>query len=461
MNKNLPRVLIAAPKSGSGKTIITCGLLKLFNTQANNIISYKCGPDYIDPMFHRKVLGINGGNLDSFFMDKESLINALASANENMAIIEGVMGIYDGLDLTSDKASAYEIATITATPVILVVDGKGAARTLISLVKGILADDCNKLIKGLIINNISSAYYAKLKPVMEHEFRESGYSIKLIGNVPHIKDLRIDSRHLGLMLPDEIEDIHHQIDLVAKAIEDNCSVDEIINIMNDAASLVYSKKENYGSTDNIRLAVARDEAFCFYYKENLQLLVSKGVELVLFSPLCDSHLPENINGLLLGGGYPENYLEKLSNNKTMLEDIKTKIDLGLPVLAECGGFIYLHKRAQDVNGMEYTLAGVVDGTCSYTGKLVRFGYVEMNGNANNKDALSNYIVNMKGHEFHYYDSTCNGDAIKVTKPTANINWQAGISNENMLIAFMHLYYPSNVEFIDAFINRMRVYKYDA
>lgn len=486
MEKQLPRILLAAPKSGSGKTMITCGLLNLLKRQFNKVISYKCGPDYIDPMFHRKVLGIDGGNLDSYFMDENGIRNILGNTDAEIVVIEGVMGIYDGLELNSRKASAYDIASITNTPIILIVDGKGAGRTIISSIKGILIDDDNRLIKGIIINNISKSYFEKLKPVIEGELENAGFDVKLVGNLPNIKNVHIDSRHLGLMLPDEIENLNETIDTISNAINENCKLEMILEIMNNTAypisKIACSQKEferaalKNESQDKkkLRLAIARDEAFCFYYKENLEVFLDKNVELVEFSPIHNSHLPENIDGLLLGGGYPENYLEKLSNNKSMLEDIYRKLQEGIPTLAECGGFIYLHNSAKDVNGNEYKLVGYVDGECSYTGHLVRFGYVELNPATDiaegtktdkcskvaeiKKESLSSYIKNMKGHEFHYYDSSNNGNSLIARKPSGEKSWTTGISDERCLLAFPHLYYQSNPEFIDAFIDKMNEYK---
>lgn len=493
-SKKFSRILIAAPKSGSGKTLITCGLLNLLKRKKYNVTSFKCGPDYIDPMFHRKVLGINGGNLDSFFQDRDGIRKALFNSGVEYAVIEGVMGIYDGLELSSSKASAYDIASITDTPIILVIDGKGAGRTLISSIKGILIDDEKALISGIIINNISKQYFDKLSPILSDELVKVNPNVKILGCLPHIKDISIDSRHLGLMLPEEICDLNKQIDCISDAIETNCNVDDILAIMNEAseinvtASGVIAEQEadkcfeigrQTAKNTPIRLAVARDDAFCFYYKENLELLTNKGVELVPFSPIKDGKLPENISGILLGGGYPENHLEALSNNKNLLLEIKEKLQNGLPCLAECGGFMYLHNSVSDINGKSYKMVGAIDGECTYTGHLVRFGYIELNSETSEIEyeayntsnlindevaTLSKHVKNMKAHEFHYYDSTCNGDALLATKPAKDIqkdikkrSWRAGISTENSLMGFPHLYYPSNPQFVDVFIGKMYEY----
>lgn len=462
------KILIGAPKSASGKTLVTCGLLNLLKKKNIDLISYKCGPDYIDPMFHRKVLGINGGNLDSFFQTEEMIKEAVTEAKAEAIVIEGVMGLYDGMELSSKKASAYDIARITDTPIVLLVDGKGAGRTLISIIKGLLLDDEYKLIKAIIINKMSKQYFDKLVSVMQNELSSSGFNVDIIGCIPVIKDINIDSRHLGLKMPNEIEDINKQIDIVSDKINECCDIDRLMQIMANAGELKTAKKEisKYSSfiegyesqnNGNVNLAVAYDEAFCFYYKENFELLQKKAVNLVFFSPLHDEQLPDNIDGLLLGGGYPENYLKELSLNKAMLMSIKKWIEEDRPCLAECGGFIYLHDLVADTTGNEYSLVGAIAGKANYTDHLVRFGYAsfEANKNLNDGKKLSDFVTSLKGHEFHYYDSSNNGNSLIASKPSKDKCWETSISTKNQLLGFPHFFYPSDEVFIDAFINRMK------
>lgn len=452
---NVPRILIAAPKSGTGKTLFTCGFLNLLKKN-NDVCSFKCGPDYIDPMFHREVIGIEARNLDSFFQDKDMIVSKLSACQLKRVVIEGVMGLYDGINLNSLSASSYEIAQYARTPVLLLIDGKGAGRTLISVIKGMLIDDTDKLIKGIVINNISKAYYDRLYPVVNDELKKINSDAELLGCLPKLKDVNLESRHLGLVMPDEIAGINEMLDIVSDAIQSNCNVSRILEIMNEADDLQESDENAVNPIEKVRLAVARDEAFCFYYKDNFDLLESYGVELVPFSPVHDKRLPDNIAGLLLGGGYPENYLGELSANSSMLESIKKSLDDGMPCLAECGGYMYLHSFVEDVNGKEYPLVNFVKGKCYYTGKLVRFGYVEIN--SENKEGLSAAISSMRGHEFHYYDSDADSSSLVIRKASTGVTYNAMVCGDNYVAGFPHMYYPSNRGFIESFVKCMLGYR---
>ena len=343
--------MIAAPKSGSGKTIITCGLLKLLKDRGCDVRSYKCGPDYIDPMFHRSVIAVPGGNLDSFFSSDEEITAILSENDCEAAVIEGVMGIYDGITGTAGRGSCYDVASATKTPVVLVMDVKGMGQTMLSLMKGILSDDSLCLIRGVVLNRISSHYYEEISPLIGELLSElsekRGVSVCLLGGIPDSKGIKLESRHLGLMMPEEIADLKDQVGAAAELINHHLDMDLLERIMEGALELPDAGKEEKDSEPAVTLAVARDEAFCFYYEENLRMLKRCGMKLVEFSPLHDSFLPEEADGLLLGGGYPELHVETLSSNKSMLESIRQAINDGMPSLAECGGFIYLMEDMAD------------------------------------------------------------------------------------------------------------------
>ena len=456
---NIQRVMIAAASSGSGKTLVTCGLLKALKKRGIDIRSYKCGPDYIDPMFHKKVLNIDSENLDSFFSDKDYLRHILLKKGEGSALIEGVMGLYDGISPAYDMASAYDIAHLTDTPIVLLIDGRGAGRTMISVIKGILSDDRYSLIKGIILNRVSRPYFEKIKPYIETELKKAGYKdVTCLGCVPKLKDINIESRYLGLKLPNEIEDINRQLERVSLAIEENCDIDSLIDLMRKSEPLTgdvckRTQKEN----KELILAVAYDEAFCFYYKENLDIFREMGVTIKFFSPLNDDHIPKGSSGLLLGGGYPELFLKKLSSNRSMLDSIRNAINSGMPSPAECGGFMYLHKYVTDKDQNRYELLGLINGECHYTQSLVRFGYLKMESCKENASKLAKSLVGIKGHEFHYYDSTTNGDCLKAVKPDGSRSWDCMIADENNLWGFSHFYYGSNVNMINEFYRRMQNY----
>lgn len=457
---NAKRILFAAGSSNSGKTMITCAMLEVLKRRGAEPVSFKCGPDYIDPMFHKKVLGIDSRNLDTYFSGKEGVKRIMAGCGDRYAVAEGVMGIYDGTRADDISGSCYEIAEVTSTPVILIVNASGIGRTVISLIKGILLDDTEGLIKGIILNNISESFYSDLKPVLEKEISKMRDDVLLLGSFPKKKEIAIESRHLGLKLPGEIEDIRIRISEAASILEKNVDIDKLVSIMENAESieLTETDEDNEKNGEGLTLAVAYDEAFCFYYRENLDMFEKRGVKLSFFSPVKDSCIPKDADGILLGGGYPENHLEELSGNRDMLSSVREVIEAGIPSLAECGGFMYLHKTIRCADGKEYGMAGVIDGECEYTGHLVRFGYMEIEALADpgkDVDEAEEVLVGMKGHEFHYFDSSRNGETFVAKKPYKSVKWNCIVSGNNGIWGFPHFYYASKPEFVDAFIKRMR------
>ncbi|MCR5674116.1 MAG: cobyrinate a,c-diamide synthase [Lachnospiraceae bacterium] len=455
----LPRVLLAAPASQSGKTVITCALLAALRKRGLSPAAFKCGPDYIDPMFHREVLGIDSRNLDSWFSGGRQIRRQLSEADGDCAVLEGVMGIYDGADPGGLRASSYEIACETATPVLLIVDAKGAGRTILSLIRGILEDDTEHLIRGILLNRISTGYYGMLRPVLAEGLERAGFGVSLLGFVPVSAEMELGSRHLGLLLPQEIDGIRGRIERAACLLEEHADLDGILEIMRSAPLIPASpasRRKDPPAEDPLTLAVARDSAFCFYYQDNLEQFARRGVRIRFFSPLADSEVPEDADGLLLGGGYPELHLRELSGNTSMLDSVRKSIDGGLPSLAECGGFMFLHERIVNEKGEAYPMAGVVAGECRYTGQLVRFGYMELLASSET-DPLSGAFAGMKGHEFHYYDSTCNGDSFLAGKPFREKQWTCMMAGKDHLWGFPHLYYGSREEAVDAFVEEMRNY----
>ena len=453
----LKRVMIGAPKSGSGKTTLTCALLQALKNQGKKVISYKCGPDYIDPMFHETVLQIPSKNLDTFFCGEEDTKRLFLEGRteDDFAVIEGVMGLFDGLGGIHEEGSSYHLAKITKTPIILIVDAKGMGRSVLALISGFLSYDKEHLIKGVILNRMSKAYYHIIKPLIEEELK-----IKVVGYFPDQKENSVGSRHLGLVMPEEIMDIRKKLEKLSETFESTISLEQIEKIGESAESLSCDLKDmceipKEETEEKPVIAVAKDEAFCFYYRDNLRLLESCGARIVFFSPLHDREIPEICDGLLFGGGYPELYAKKLSDNISMKESIRSAALKGMPIVAECGGFMYLHSSLIDPEGVSHAMADVVKGECFYTGKLVRFGYVEI------EEKDSHFLpVNqkIKGHEFHYYDSTRNGMDCICRKPVSGQEYSCVIANENQWLGFPHLYYPSNPAFAKAFTEKAVIYK---
>ncbi|MBE5911298.1 cobyrinate a,c-diamide synthase [Pseudobutyrivibrio sp.] len=438
------RFMVAATKSGSGKTTITCGILAALKEKGLNPCSFKCGPDYIDPMFHRNVIGVPAGNLDTFFTDDNITKSLFEKEYEgDVAVIEGVMGLYDGLGGIELSGSSYDLARVLSTPIILVINAKGAGRSVLAEIKGFLDYDEEHLIKGVILNKTSLAFGKTLGELIEKEF-----GIKCFGVVPENKDIELSSRHLGLVLPEEINELKEILDQETKMISEGIDLEAIIALAKGAEHLdINIENNNIVNTNNVRLAVARDKAFCFYYRENLQMLKERGVELVEFSPMVDHHLPDNISGILLGGGYPENYLVDLQGNTFIKQEIKKAMDHGMPVLAECGGFMYLLDSIKNEKDKSYNMVGAINGKAEWTGKLVRFGYVTIEADG----------FDIKGHEFHYYDTDNNGSSFVAKKPTGNRSWPCMHKSGSSYIGFPHLYYPSAPVFVDKFVEAMKNY----
>lgn len=458
--------MIAAPKSGSGKTMITCALLQLLKDSGKNVLSYKCGPDYIDPMFHKKVLGVPSKNLDTFFTDEKTTVQLFLDerADDDFAVLEGVMGLYDGLGGIYEQGSSYHLAKVTQTPIILVVDAKGMGKSVLALIAGFLQYDTHNLIKGVLLNRMSKGYYDIIKPLIEKEL-----SVKVVGYFPEQKDIGLSSRHLGLVMPDELSDIKKQLNETADRLKKTIDMDLFIDIaeaadeIGDSGSADKDKRKTLKNAEPMRLqdqnntvniAVAMDEAFCFYYEDNLRMLEKCGAKLQYFSPLHDTSLPEDCDAMLLGGGYPELYAKELSKNVSMLNAIKKAFRAGMPTVAECGGFMYLHTYIHNQNCV-FDMAGVLDGGCHFKGKLVRFGYIEL------AEKNSNFLApneKIKAHEFHYYDSTDNGADCIATKPATGRSYDCVISHDNYWLGFPHLYYPSNPHFAESFVRKAYEYR---
>lgn len=452
-----PRIMLAAPKSGSGKTLLTCGLLEVLRRRGLNPIACKCGPDYIDPMFHRYVLGIPGRNLDSFFMPAEGvrkvLVDAVREEQAGIAVLEGVMGYYDGLGGTETSASSWEIAEITDTPAILVLDCKGASLSAAAMASGFLHFRKKSHIAGVILNRVSSMYYERLAAAVEEA---SG--LPVLGYLPESEEYRMESRHLGLFLPGEIDRLRERIGRLADQMEKSIAVERVLEVAGMLPLRIENKEKEKAENESmeaesiakfpacqeqkvisrVRIGVARDEAFCFYYQENFRLLEQMGAELVYFSPLRDKKIPDRVDGLLFGGGYPENYARELAKNAAMRESIRRSIAAGMPFLAECGGFLYLHRTLEGSDGKHWEMAGVYPFDAYRTNRLRRFGYVRL---------LTSSGQEIHGHEFHYWESEDPGTDWEAVKPTGNRSWRCIHEKGGQIGGFPHLYYASCPDFL--------------
>lgn len=455
ITKKGARIMIAAPQSGSGKTLITCALLQALKEKNYYLESFKCGPDYIDPMFHKTVLGISSRNLDPFFTEDSinRMLLAKGQDSRDLAVIEGVMGLYDGLGGIREEASSYALAKATNTPIILTVNARGMGRSLLALLSGFLQYDTAHLIKGVILNQTPSSFASVLAKEIEETFH-----IPVVASFPVRDDVRIESRHLGLVMPYELEDIQSRLKIASQVLCENANIEQILEIAKSAPQLEYDVKSDIKqklTEKTIRIGVARDEAFCFYYEDNLDLLKSLGAKLIFFSPLHDDTLPKDLDGILFGGGYPELYLKELEENESMRNSVKSAIENKMPSLAECGGFMYLHDTIFDSEKKPYKMAGVIHACCIKKERLVRFGYLTLNSKT---DSFLQKGETIRGHEFHYYDSEDNGECAIAKKPVGTRSWECVHAGSDHWWGFAHLSYYSNPKFAEKFAEACRSYK---
>ncbi|MBR4905619.1 MAG: cobyrinate a,c-diamide synthase [Clostridia bacterium] len=439
-----PRILFAAPASGSGKTTIACGILRTLKNRGKRISAFKCGPDYIDPMFHERVVGVKSGTLDLFFSDEAQLRRLYAQNAEeaDCAVIEGVMGYYDGMSAASDEASTYAVAKALRAPVVLIIDARGQSLSALATLKGFLNYRSDSGIKGVLFNRMSEHVYKALKPEVE------ALGVVPIGFLPKSDDLMIESRHLGLETPNEISDLSEKLDALAALLEQTLDFDALEALMGEAEELKIPAEPDVPNMPKTVIAVAKDEAFCFLYRDNLALLRRYGAEVRFFSPLHDTALPKGTQGLILPGGYPELFAKQLSENKAMRDSIRTAIENGMPCLAECGGFLYLHDTLSDMDGDPYPMCGVIRADAYLTQKLSRFGYATLSAKENT--AFFKAGETIKAHEFHYFESGDPGAAFSAVKPNGR-EWTCIHADGNLLAGFPHLFYESDPKPIERFL----------
>ncbi|MDR2630478.1 MAG: cobyrinate a,c-diamide synthase [Spirochaetaceae bacterium] len=545
----LSRICIASSSSGSGKTTLTCGILRALMNRGYRPAAFKCGPDYIDPLFHREAVGAFSSNLDLFFCNEEAIVRLLHENTQagDIAVLEGVMGFYDGLGGTTTGASTWRLAQATDTPVILVENCAGLSVSVAARIKGLAVFREDSHIHGVVLNRVKEKLYPALKALIE---KETG--ITVLGRLPFLEDCVIESRHLGLVTPEELGDLKEKIGRLARRIEQDLDMDAIIRLAQSAPPLtpagggspgneedpssspfvndegpgvsvnplevccasrikppkialeaifylansvepkvrstpvnrdfcgadgakIHKCNRLLGNTGDLdrgcgislfhpitgaktrpRLGIARDRAFCFYYEDSLNLLKKLGAELVFFSPLHDRRLPAGLNGLYLGGGYPELYGAPLADNQVMREDIRKALESGMPCIAECGGFMYLHRTLVDAQGIPYPLAGFFPGSCVKKDHPVRFGYAAYTAKSDNLLCPRGGVI--RGHEFHYWDSDNPGDDFIAIKPVWGETWPAAVATAALYAGFPHLYLYSVPSMARRFLERCKTWR---
>ena len=419
-------LIISSNCSGGGKTTFTLGLMKALKNRSYDVQGYKVGPDYIDTGFHTEITGKVSRNLDLHLMGEEGVKASFSRGKGDLAVIEGVMGLYDGKGL-DESCSTYSVSKVLYnSPILLVITPKAQSVTLCAEINGI-KNFKNANIVGVVLNCISAGFYKLLKPAIEIHC-----GLKVFGYIPKDDELKLESRHLGLVQSVEVGNLNKKIDYLSEIIEKHIDLDGIIESFKEVKSF----EDNYHlSKSNKRIAVAFDEAFRFYYKENLELLEEAG-EVIYFSPLRDKKIPEDIDFLYLGGGYPEVFKETLSKNTEMLNSIKEALDNGLKCYAECGGLMYLTGNIDNVN-----MVGFLNGNSEMTKSLNRFGYATL--------LFKNIEINC--HEFHKSKVNLNEetmyDVIKTSYTGEKINWRCGYKKNNTLAGYPHVHFFGNLEFI--------------
>lgn len=426
-------MIISSNCSGGGKTTFTLGLMKALKNRKYDVQGYKVGPDYIDTGFHTEITGKASRNLDIHLMGEEGVRASFSRGDGDLAVVEGVMGLYDGRGL-NEECSTYSVSKLLDdAPILLVITPKAQSVTLCAEINGI-KNFRNANIAGIVLNCVSESFYNLLKPAIEIHC-----NLKVFGYIPKDEKLNLESRHLGLIQSVEVGNLNEKINYLAELIEQHIDLDGIIESFKEVKKTEDKYHLNKG---NKKIAIAYDEAFRFYYKENLELL-EEVAEVIYFSPLRDKKLPENIDFLYLGGGYPEVFKEQLSKNTEMLNSIKEQLNNGLKCYAECGGLMYLTENIDNVN-----MVGFLKGNSEMTKRLNRFGYATLSVNG----------IEVNCHEFHKSKVNLSEKAIYDVSKTSytgeKINWNCGYKKKNTLAGYPHVHFFGNMEFIKYLLNEI-------
>ncbi len=458
----MPRLILAGDRSSAGKTTISTGLMSILHESGLKVQPFKVGLDYIDPSYHSLVTGRQGGNLDGFLMSGEAIVEAFQHSAEgaDIAIIEGVRGLYEGLEAVSDVGSTAQIAKILKAPVILVVDAQSITRSTAAIVKGYKDFDRGISFKGVILNKVGSERHAEKARTAIEKYT----GVEVLGAIPRNKGMSLTMRHLGLIPAREgasrVGDFEARISKIKAIIKEHVNIDRLVEIAK-AAPRLKARKQSIFIKENdagVRIGVALDEAFNFYYKDNVDLLTLKGAEVVYFSPLHDREIPD-VDGLMIGGGYPEFFAGELSDNSSMRKSIAEASANGMPIYAECGGMMYLVRALEDENGKRYDMVGAMDGVASM--KHIRhIGYVA--GQFEKDTPIGAKGSFFKGHEFHYSIITdIPPDARFAYRMDRGIGIKDGMDGmmvNNTLGSYTHLHAASYVPFAKKFVESCVEYK---
>ncbi|MBI5253008.1 MAG: hydrogenobyrinic acid a,c-diamide synthase (glutamine-hydrolyzing) [Euryarchaeota archaeon] len=451
---NLPRIILSGTSSRAGKTLVSIGLMRALRSRGYKVQPFKIGPDFIDPSYHKFATGMPSRNLDSYMMKNRDIVEVFQrnGKNADMAVIEGVMGLYDSHDAMDEKGSTAEVAKILKAPVIIIANVERISRTAAAFVLGYKLFDKAVDIKGVILNRVGSEKHAqKARLAVEKLAR-----MEVVGVMPRSESARIPERHLGLVPAHEMKAVEKLFNFLAEFIETYVDVDRILEIANAASELpevkenaLYRPKNKY----NVRLGIMRDKAFTFYYEDTLDAFAASGAKLIYINSLKDKKLPD-IDALYIGGGFPEIFADALERNKKLRECIFSFCESGKPVYAECGGLMYLGEKLLNKKNEEYEMVGFLPITTRMQGKFQALGYVRSVAARDNPLSKKNDIL--VGHEFHHSKVELNGKvkyAYKTMRGRGIDGKRDGILLKNTLASYMHLHvlsYPKMVKnFLDA------------
>ena len=446
INKENEGIIVAGMNSSGGKTLVTCLLLSAFGRRNVSVQPFKIGPDYIDPGFHSYFSSNHSLNLDPWIMGRELVIKEAKKFTENaFGIAEGVMGLFDGSEKTNDIGSSMEVSRWLGWKILLVVPCKNAGRSITASIKGFVTEaGGTKHFAGIILNQVNSISHGEyLLQIC------ASLKIPLLGALPEISEIRWPERHLGLHPISELK-LTDQKDL-AEIAEKYINMDLLVKKFSlKSESCVFSKDSNRNLLKFFkRIALAQDSAFHFYYAANLSWLKEQCVEIVNFSPLRDNQVPENVDAIILGGGFPEVFAEELALNKNMLNSLKKTIESGIPCYAECGGLMVLAEGLKLQSGRLLSMVGVVPGIVEMTKQLQHFGYCKIDFPK---------FGEVRGHEFHY--STWSEEDKKtnlwsVTRHSTGSTRKEGYSLPNLHASYVHLYFPQIPSLISDFLGLAR------
>jgi cobyrinic acid a,c-diamide synthase len=451
-----PRIVIGGTGSGVGKTTFTLGLMAAFKRRGLTVQGFKVGPDYIDPTYHTAVTGRPSRNLDTWMTSPDVMQEIFLRGSEgaDLSIIEGVMGFYDGKDPRTDQGSTAQIATLLNAPALLIVNIASMARSAAAIVKGFATLTEGVPVAGVLANQAGSAGHISLcKTAIEQET-----GLPVLGGLTRTEGVEIPERHLGLIPAVERGELQPLFDKLADELEKALDLDGILEIARSAPQLDGGEPILFSEAKpkQTKIAVARDAAFNFYYPENMELLEQAGAELLYFSPLAGEKVPDEAQGLYIGGGFPEEFARELSSHEHVRRDLKARVEAGLPTLAECGGYMYLGQTLTDRAGTTCEMVGLVPGIVKMQDRLAALGYREVT--AARDHFLLNSDEQVRGHEFHYSTLTEEGEFPYAyrTKGLRGVK-EEGYAKGNLVAGYTHLYFPSNPEVPRRFVEAARQY----